>query len=525
MSTGAVSFSTSQPTATFEPATAPAARPFLSGPMTITISAPTSPPAPARVPAAHLSFSSGADTVTAAATHSPSTKLSSRTVSTDSLSPQSAKGRHLRRKRSQSTAVKVQTAVQAAAQASPTHTPHTLQTEAASDEGGGGGGGTDTDSLGTDTDTDTDTDTESLKVARKPANPVRQTLLTITPKHLGKVIEFLRGDDVKSFLQFNRQIRGTAAKITSVNFSNSLLVPKKSRAFIVDGAPWYACFSGICGAPEIKTFGSRDIVRYFPGVHAVNLSLTEFTSASISYLPRLHALSQLDLSYAKELISQDFRELKRANGLGTLILRNCESVSTDSLDEICNLVSLKRLNVAGCKKIDKFGFRKIKQLRNLTSLDASECPLLTDFTITSISELPELKHLYLNKCIQLTNRAFVNLSRFETLKTIDISHLPWVTSTGLRYLEPLKKSLLSLNISFCDHLDENAIDAINCFVKLRILKMDDCSQITAEMVGKLRLPIIRELHIRNIGDVTSQFVKKWCSFRPKTKVSFTQLLR
>lgn len=516
MTTGAISFSPSQPTVSRETVSAPPVRPFLSDPMTITVSEPM--PVAQTPPVAQLSFSNEAAAVAVAA-NSPSTRSSLRRRSTDSLSPHSVRGRHLKRKRSQTSAA----TTQVVALSSPTLTTHTLQSKATSTEGGGGGGDdTDTDSLGPDTDTDTDTESikaKSPKAAQIPAESIRQTLLTITPKQLGKVIEYLRGDDVKNFLQFNKKIRETAAKITFVNFSNSPLIPKKSRALIVDSsAPWYSCFFSICGAPEIKTFGCRDVVRYFPGATTVILSHTELTSASIPYLPRLRALSLLDLSSSKELKPQDFRELKKVTSLTTLILRGCESITTDSIDEICQLASLKRLNVSGCKRIDKFGFRNVKQLTNLTSLDVSECPLLTNFTISNISEIQKLRHFSLNKCTLLTDRAFVNLARFETLKTLESTHLPLVTSTALRYLQPLSTRLLYLNISFCDRMDETAIDAINSFIKLRILKMDNCRQMTAAMIDKLRLPIIMELHIRNIKNVTPRFVRRWLVFRPKTKV-------
>ncbi|KAI8338149.1 hypothetical protein BC941DRAFT_33511 [Chlamydoabsidia padenii] len=188
--------------------------------------------------------------------------------------------------------------------------------------------------------------------------------------------------------------------------------------------------------------------------------------------------------------------------------------ATDSLlEELSNATTLTKLVLHGCDLITDAGIKQLETLRYLDYLDISNCKI-TDKGLKSITELPSLLYLNMSKT-RITDGGlqwFATHSQCQqTLETLLLSGCKSIKSsntftsiqgfialvhlslggTGIgkqemapQSMKHLNKSLETLDVSNTGITDDDMIQLVAGFGRLKELKLGGCTEITTSGLAR-----------------------------------------
>eukprot|EP00210_Caulerpa_lentillifera_P003398 g3242.t1 len=174
------------------------------------------------------------------------------------------------------------------------------------------------------------------------------------------------------------------------------------------------------------------------------------------------------------------QEIVKYKNLHTLNLRNCSEIDDFCLLFLSHVTTLTTLNVSKLYNITDDGVRHLMQLPNLTSLDLSYCTRLGGNWISSSSSSVHLKLTELKLadcCSWVTDEILKTVTEcVPKLKILKLENCVQLTSEGLAALTRL--DLVDLDLSFCVGVHDDDLKLISKINSLEHLNLAFCSLIT-----------------------------------------------
>ncbi|KAM7510740.1 hypothetical protein LguiB_009615 [Lonicera macranthoides] len=242
------------------------------------------------------------------------------------------------------------------------------------------------------------------------------------------------------------------------------------------------------GACRLSDNALKSLVASAPSLCSVNLGQCSLlTDAGISILanslgPILREL-YLDDCYRIEakLIAPALKKFKH---LEVLSVAGIPSVCDGFLNDIINSCgrNMKDLNLADCPKLTDLSLKVIgKACSALRALDISNLEKVTDMGIQYLADgcrsIQTLK-LYRNGFSDEAVAAFLEVSG-ESLKELSLNNVTKVGANTALSLAKFSRKLLSLDISWCRRITDDALGLIvDSCLSLKLLKLFGCTQIT-----------------------------------------------
>ncbi len=210
-------------------------------------------------------------------------------------------------------------------------------------------------------------------------------------------------------------------------------------------------------------------------------NLTDGAVEILARFPNLEDVKFLDFPQWK---NPNFAALAACKKLRSLWLRNCDSLSENSLNGVAECVSLRDLRLVACPVSDA-NLAQIAKLPTLDGLVIQKAPTLTDAGIAEIAKLTKLRSLILRDVPQLGDAGVAPLSKLSRLAFLEINGCPRLTEKGLAPFAALPLAMLSAPEQFFS--DEN-IDALTQFQQVRVLfvRRAPNAKITLESILKLK---------------------------------------
>ena len=180
-------------------------------------------------------------------------------------------------------------------------------------------------------------------------------------------------------------------------------------------------------------------------------------------------LKELNLAYCGSITDLGLsKSLDKCPNLESLSLKGCVSIhlceSTKTSMKKCK--RMKMLNLGGCKLISMRSFQGLFEeegVNQIKDLNLSDCDRVCDSCLQYIcTHLKCLEVLNLSYCISLTDETLLYISQELTnLKILSLQSVDKpVSSDGLRRIANSCVALKSLDIAFCDWVDDECLEKI-----------------------------------------------------------------
>ncbi|KAH9368743.1 hypothetical protein HPB48_004762 [Haemaphysalis longicornis] len=232
--------------------------------------------------------------------------------------------------------------------------------------------------------------------------------------------------------------------------------------------------------PDMKTLDLSDC--YNLNDRAVNEAFGERQCATMASL-NMSWCSQLTDS-AIDCVTRQFPSLEQ------LYLIACERISDLGMGLIAaRLARLKLLEIKECE-ISNAGLKQLAGIsddgqlsvstgvRELTYLGLEDCALVSDAGLEYVSlGMRNLANLDLSMCLNVSDAALECVSRIATLKKLVLVGCEDLTVQSIQHLAAGRFSLSTLDISFCNHIDDEAISNVcrgRGLLRLTKLNMNAC---------------------------------------------------
>lgn len=209
----------------------------------------------------------------------------------------------------------------------------------------------------------------------------------------------------------------------------------------------------------------------------------------------------------------------RLPNLEELYLVGCDHIADSSMGFIAaRLPKLRVLDIkecevsnAGLQRLAGFGEDGVLSttlgVKALTHLGLEDCTLVSDAGLESISlGLVQLSSLDLSMCLSVTDSGLQHVGEMASLKKLSLVSCEELTGLSIQHLAVGRFSLCSLDLSYCNHIDDDAISNISRgsgLVTLTTLNITACP-ITDVGVSLLaqKLTDLRTLNISECDLVT-----------------------
>ncbi|XP_060187949.1 uncharacterized protein LOC132617078 [Lycium barbarum] len=243
------------------------------------------------------------------------------------------------------------------------------------------------------------------------------------------------------------------------------------------------------GACRLSDTGLTAIISAAPNLRSMNLS-----QCSLLTCDGISCLSNSLGSVLRELYLDDCEAIDPMLILPALLkLEHLEVLSLAGIQTVCDAFikefvthrgqSLREIVLKGCMELTDCSLKEISQnCPGLRAIDLSDLRKLTDSAVghlaTGCRAVDKLK-LYRNAFSDEAVAAYVETSG-ESLKELSLNCVNKVSHNTAISLAKCSKNLISLDLSWCRNLTNDALGLIvdNC-LSLEVLKLFGCTQITS----------------------------------------------
>lgn len=149
---------------------------------------------------------------------------------------------------------------------------------------------------------------------------------------------------------------------------------------------------------------------------------------------------------------------------------------------------LRWLSLRNCDRLTDTGVAALSRLTRLESLDLRGCLQVTDAAIDHLTSMTELARLDLTNCGQLTDRGLGPLAALRDLSRLRLEGCHKLTDRGVEELVEVAPHLVSLDLSYCQHLTDGAIERLGQLEALQRLSVVGCNRLTdraLELLGRM----------------------------------------
>lgn len=263
------------------------------------------------------------------------------------------------------------------------------------------------------------------------------------------------------------------------------------------------------------------------------------------------SLTVLNLSWCPQIDDSAIDCLSgKLPNLEELYLVGCDHITDSSMGFIAaRLPKLRVLDMKECE-VSNAGLQKLAGfcedgvlsttlgVRALTHLGLEDCALVSDAGLESISlGLLQLSSLDLSMCLSVTDAGLQHVGRMKSLKKLSLISCEDLTGLSIHHLAVGTFSLSSLDIAYCNHIDDDAISNISrgsglvtlsalnitaCpitdvglsllaqkLTDLRLLNISECDLVTKDGIAVVasHLRSLRAIHMRYCMGLTNIALK------------------
>ncbi|XP_071918192.1 DNA repair protein rhp7-like [Coffea arabica] len=287
-------------------------------------------------------------------------------------------------------------------------------------------------------------------------------------------------------------------------------VIKKALAWYSNSLPSLRVIS-LEGACQLSPTGLKALVMSAPALSSVNLShCALLTNVGIKILANSlkSTLRELNISYCPKIDAMDVH-------LSLMELEHLEALSVAGIYAVCDRFvsyilcalghNIKKLDFADCPSLTKYALQHIAHYsRGLLSLNLSNLVGLPNMGLEYLGDgcrrIETLK-LCANRFSDDTIAAFLEASG-QSLKELSLNHVKEVGSQTAYSIAKYSTNLLSLDLSGCKKITDQALGLIVDSCKsLKLLKLFCCTQITDVFLNRHTNPMV---HIVGLQSTSSQ---------------------
>ncbi|XP_050035649.1 uncharacterized protein [Dermacentor andersoni] len=285
------------------------------------------------------------------------------------------------------------------------------------------------------------------------------------------------------------------------------------------------------GIRRVKVLGFKgdqvaQLVRALPHMKSLDLSDNFSVNNSVvlgAFEQRVcESLAILNLSWCPQIDDSAIDCLtNQLPNLEELYLIACDHITDSSMAFVAaRLTRLRVLDVKECE-VSSAGLQQLAGFcedgvlsatlgaKALTHLGLEDCALVSDAGLESISlGLLHLSRLDLSMCLGITDAGFEHVGRMTSLKNLALAGCEDLTGLTVHHLAAGRFSLTSLDIAYCNHIDDDAISNVSRgsgLLTLRTLNITACP-VTDVGVSALaqKLTDLRVLNISECDLVTKE---------------------
>nr|XP_027082975.1 F-box/LRR-repeat protein 17-like [Coffea arabica] len=293
-------------------------------------------------------------------------------------------------------------------------------------------------------------------------------------------------------------------------------VIKKALAWYSNSLPSLRVIS-LEGACQLSPTGLKALVMSAPALSSVNLShCALLTNVGIKILANSlkSTLRELNISYCPKIDAMDVH-------LSLMELEHLEALSVAGIYAVCDRFvsyilcalghNIKKLDFADCPSLTKYALQHIAHYsRGLLSLNLSNLVGLPNMGLEYLGDgcrrIETLK-LCANRFSDDTIAAFLEASG-QSLKELSLNHVKEVGSQTAYSIAKYSTNLLSLDLSGCKKITDQALGLIVDSCKsLKLLKLFCCTQITDVFLNRHSNPMVHIVGLQSTSsrDIVSHF--------------------
>lgn len=197
-------------------------------------------------------------------------------------------------------------------------------------------------------------------------------------------------------------------------------------------------------------------------------------------------------------------------------LRINEPVHDEDLKNLIGLTSLKQLTLMNCSNITDVGLQYLSELKNLDYLSLSFSFRITDAGLKHLTKLSELQNFYLLFFSKISDEGIAFLKDLPKLRVLVLEDCKLTSAAILPISEMKKLTILYLSCSETFNFTEKDIQQIGTAPELRVLRLNNCAEITSEILEK-HLPLNKMtcLMLSNCKKISETDVEKLKAAWPK----------
>ncbi|KAH7951943.1 hypothetical protein HPB52_015595 [Rhipicephalus sanguineus] len=316
-----------------------------------------------------------------------------------------------------------------------------------------------------------------------------------------------------------------------------------------------------CSAPVLdcvlnyKEDQVAQLVQALPDIKSLDLSDNFSVNNNVvlgAFKDKIYeSLTVLNLSWCPQIDDSAIDCLSgKLPNLEELYLVGCDHITDSSMGFIAaRLPKLRVLDMKECE-VSNAGLQKLAGfcedgvlsttlgVRALTHLGLEDCALVSDAGLESISlGLLQLSSLDLSMCLSVTDAGLQHVGRMKSLKKLSLISCEDLTGLSIHHLAVGTFSLSSLDIAYCNHIDDDAISNISrgsglvtlsalnitaCpitdvglsllaqkLTDLRLLNISECDLVTKDGIAVVasHLRSLRAIHMRYCMGLTNIALK------------------
>lgn len=250
------------------------------------------------------------------------------------------------------------------------------------------------------------------------------------------------------------------------------------------------------------------LIASLPRLRHLYVAYWRITDAFMATVLQNTSLRRLCVSSCSALTAHSFKLLAYHARIESLSVRSNDALGDDALRWIASCSSLTTVDVSLARRLTDDGLRHFAMTdvhstdhSALVSLSLSNIPFLTDQSLRNIATgCKALRHLDLSCCNMITDNGIEALRNLTHLKSLDVSGCTSLTDQAIDVIASLPQ-LTDLKLARCFLLTDTAVDSIVDHASqnnsLMSIDMRYCNSVSTNALNRLQLVCAQLLRPRH----------------------------
>ena len=252
--------------------------------------------------------------------------------------------------------------------------------------------------------------------------------------------------------------------------------------------------TGILSLPELERLTLDEAAKNLDEQLLEKLTASHLKSVTLvgelddSICARLAAIASLEeVTLSSTVVrGEQLGRLQGLEGLVTLKLEGCTSLTTEGLRQLNQLTGLKRLHLNHTEVSDE----KLLQLTDLAQLEFLDLRVnqsLTDAGLAALAAMPRLQELSLFYCPGIQGAGLAHVAKLSDLKVLNIGNNK-IQDEGLERLSE-NRSIQELKASLNQNITDAGVVHLAKMKQLKKLELRFSNQVTPVLIEKLSVEL------------------------------------